>query len=240
MEKYFHVQFMAIGNNLARKAKNESKKIRTEGEQILKRLNSEFVRKVQKDLYGSTLKFLKNYEYRLNQQISDNINDLNQKILIRKNEMFQNFIQSLYTAISDKIEKNYSKYKEFIIESIIGQIKLFDSKVKILLINRDQGLFKEIIDRNSLKNLKISLGEELKDSIGGFILKSSEIIVDATLENQISKSKGIIKQYFTKLFPEYVDLRKSATELMRERNIKRLYDIPQELNDFIKENDVNI
>jgi len=48
-----------------------------------------------------------------------------------------------------------------------------------------------------------------------------------------------MKQYFSRLFPEYVDIRKSATELMRERDTKRLYDIPEVVRDFIKEHDVS-
>lgn len=241
MESNFHKQFMLIGNSMARKAKKESRQIQEDGNDFIDKLNIEFVKKIKRELFVSTSKFLKNYETSLNQQISDNIQDTNQKILDKKNELFENLKKLLMDIVKKKILENYGKYKEFLKDTLSKRVELFGTGTTIRLNKKDADLFNELASIFDKQGKKLILDNNYLEDFGGFILSSPDINVDESMENIVSKKERQIKQIFGKAFPKYIDVRKSATEMMQEKNINKvLFSIPEELNAFIEEKDVKV
>ena len=111
----------------------------------------------------------------------------------------------------------------------------------ISLNKKDAEIFNELAAIFDKQGKKLILDKKYLDGIGGFILSSQNINIDESMENIISKKERQIKQIFGKAFPKYVDVRKSATEMMQEKNINKvLFEIPQELNTFIEEKDVKV
>lgn len=240
MESFnFKNQFNSIGYSLAKKAKEEVKIIKKNSEAIVQKLNEDFVRDVKRELFDMTNNFLKEYEYRLNTQISNNIKDINQKLLEKKNKLFIDLKQSLFDTISQRIRNNPKKYELFLYRLLNKHINLFDTDIFIRLNEKDQKLFTKLV--YEVKNDKIlKLESEILDSVGGFILHNADnsILVDETIESSVEKRIVIIKMLYGQIFTDYIDKRKSATEIMREKNTNRFFEIPDELADFIKKEKV--
>ncbi|MHA1730071.1 MAG: hypothetical protein ACTSWY_15290 [Promethearchaeota archaeon] len=232
----FNRELKALEKSLAIKTKQKAKNIQKNGNLKIKELKEEFVKKIKNELLDSTKEFLKDDEYRLNQHISDNIKKLSKEILDIKNELYKDLKLTLLAIIQQKIRKNYKKYKDFIFESLRKRVGIYDSEILIKLNTNDQKIFNDII--SEFKGNKIILDKEILDNIGGYILESPTITIDDTIENLIRKKEVILKQSFSSIFPDYIDIRKSATELMKERNIKDLYFIPERLHHYIEENDI--
>ncbi|MBN2155423.1 MAG: V-type ATP synthase subunit E [Candidatus Lokiarchaeota archaeon] len=229
----FFKQFQAIGYNMARKAKSEVKEINNQKEKRIKEINSEFITNLTRDLREKTENFLRNYETQLNQQISENVKDLNLKILSKKNTMFEDYAQSLINQIQSHIEDNYDSYIKKMVKEIDDTSKIFKNTVYIQLNQRDKNQFPTI--QKEIGNKKLQLEPKILDCIGGFKIsnRGNTITVSNTIEDLIQARLKTLRMIFAKIFPEYSDRRKSATELMKERNITISSSLPKELEDYM-------
>ncbi|MCP4761679.1 MAG: hypothetical protein GY870_07845 [archaeon] len=236
----FKEQFKSIGLSLAKKAKKEVKDFRKKGNSFITDLNREFIEKVKQELFDSTAKFIKEYEYKLNRQISDNIKLLNDTMLQKKAELYNNFNEILIKTINEKIQSNYTEYKNFINKTLEKHIKMFNSEIHIQLNQNDQKIFNEI--SKGFKNKQFIQVKEPLNSIGGYIISNREnsLIIDETIENLLALKEDIINQKFGAIFPIYQDRRKSATDLMREQNISAILKTPEELDNFIEEHNIEM
>ena len=66
------------------------------------------------------------------------------------------------------------------------------------------------------------------------------MVVSDTIEDTIHKHLQSQRMKFSKIFPEYSDRRKSATELMKERNITITSSLPEELEAYMLEHDIEL
>ncbi|MBD3352128.1 MAG: hypothetical protein GF364_11630, partial [Candidatus Lokiarchaeota archaeon] len=88
-EANFKEQFKAIGYSLARKADKDVKNIEQNSKNLINKMNIQFVEEIKRELRQSTLEFVKDYEYNLNQQISENVSETSRMLLSKKNELYQ-------------------------------------------------------------------------------------------------------------------------------------------------------
>jgi len=236
----FFKQFQAIEYNIERKAKAEVQEINQQKMKKIKEINSEFIQNLIRDLREKTEIFLKNYENQLNQQISENIKDLNLKILKKKNEIFDDYKKSLIVEIQAYIANNYEAYFQNIIKKIKTSLKIFDNTVYIRLNDKDMESFKKL--QSEFENKKLFLDPKKLDCIGGYTLsnKASTITIMDTIEDSIETHLKILRMNFAKIFPEYRDRRKSATELMKERNISISASFPEELEEYMLKYDIEL
>lgn len=239
-EESFKKQFSAIGFNLARKTKKQVKSIQKNKKELIKKTNYEFAVGLIKEIKEMTNKSIREYEYELNQKISDNIKAASERVLHIKNQLLEDLFYSIKQSIKDKISSNRKGYLEFLVKNLEKYVDIFQESIVISLNLQDQELFNQIKERFPEKNF--ILNQEAIDSIGGFFLTDVEktIIIESTIDNYLQKNSNLIKQKFAKIFPEYIDIRKSATQLIRERNIEKLFELPKQLQDFIKNNNLEI
>jgi len=234
----FMEQFQAIGYSMAKKAKAEVQEINKIKQKKLNEVNIEFAQQLMYDLREKTEGFLRNYETQLNQQISDNVKDLNLKVLSKKNAMFEKYIQSLKEQIQNHISENYEAYVRKMIKDIKVNLKIFKSTAYIQLNTKDKDAFKKI--QTELGSKKILLEPKSLENIGGYRLtnRANTVVVSNTIEDTLQKQLKQQRMKFSKTFPEYSDRRKSATELMKERNITISSSLPEELEEYMLENDI--
>lgn len=233
-------QFQAIGYSMAKKAKAEVQDITQLKKKKINEINSTFVQTLMRDLKNKTEIFLRNYETQLNQQISENIKDLNLKMLTKKNELFDDYIKSLTQEIGLHIKNNYDSYIQNLLKKINEELKLFNSTVYIQLNTRDTKVFEKI--QTEIGSKKLLLDPKTLDCTGGYKLsnRARTVIVSDTIEDLIQKHIIQLRIIFSKNFPEYSDRRKSATELMKERNITTVSSIPEELEDYMIKYDIEL
>ncbi len=236
----FYNQFQAIGYSMAKKAKAEVQEINQVKLKKIKLINSEFTKNLMRDLRDKTESFLRNYETQLNQQISDNIKDLNLKILKKKNAMFDDYINSLIKRVETHIKENYDSYIQKMIKNIKETIKLFKNTAYIRLNTRDKDTFKKIL--TAIGSKKLLLEPKSLECIGGYKLsnRANTISVSDTIEDSIQTHTNKLRISFSKNFPEYSDRRKSATELMKERNITIVSSLPEELMDYMLKHNIEL
>jgi vacuolar-type H+-ATPase subunit E/Vma4 len=237
-KKEFMEQFQAIGFSMAKKAKSEVQEINKIKQKKINEINIEFARKLMRDLREKTEGFLRNYETQLNQQISENVKDLNLKVLSKKNEMFEDYIQSLKEQLQIYINENNESYIQNMIKNIKENLKIFKSTVYIQLNTKDKDLFKKIQTEIGSKN--ILLEPKSLECIGGYKLanRANTVVISDTIEDTIQKKLMHLRMKFSKTFPEYSDRRKSATELMKERNITITSSLPEELEVYMSKYDI--
>ena len=167
-KKEFMEQFQAIGFSMAKKAKTEVQEINKIKQKKIQEINIEFTQKLMRDLREKTESFLRNYETQLNQQISENVKDLNLKVLSKKNGMFEDYVQSLKKQIQTHIIENYDTYIQKMIKKIKENMKIFKSMVYIQLNTKDKDGFKKI--QTEIGNKKILLEPKSLECIGGYKL----------------------------------------------------------------------
>lgn len=230
----FKEQFKLMGLQLAKKAKSEVKQINSNKDEVIKNLNTEFVEETEERLQRITVDFLKEYETKLNEQISENYKQANMKIIQEKNKLFDELIEDFINSIRKRIEDNFDKYISWITKDLEEQSKIFDEKIIIQLNERDHKHFNQIISKIAL--LKCTLKDEPVKSLGGYVLSdlSNKIIINRTIEEIIAQKTQEFRKTFFKIFEKFVDKRKTATELMMEHDLREIFELPKEFNDFIK------
>ena len=140
----------------------------------------------------------------MNQSLSLTLLKGKEKFLNIKNKLIKELKRSLSELVEEKIEKNYSKYIEFLIKNIreikktidkLQDIELiFNSKdYNYLLKNYDkiQGLFKNPVEIN----------KDRIDFIGGFkiSLVGGTISYDYTIDNLINIKSSFIQMEISKI-----------------------------------------
>jgi len=236
----FMEQFQAIGYSMAKKAKEEVLEINKVKTKKIKEINSDFIKKLLRDTREKTENFVRNYETQLNQQISENIKDLNLKILTKKNDLFEDYKKSLLKRIQKHIKENYNSYLQNMISKIKEEIKIFKSVAYLSLNAEDKNEFKKI--QAEFDNKKITLEPNPLDSIGGYKLsdRSNTVQISNTIEDILDENMKNLRMGFSKIFPEYIDRRKSATQLMKERNITAISSIPEDIRLYMLKFDIEL
>ncbi len=236
----FMEQFQAIGYSMAKKAKEEVLEINKVKTKKIKEINLEFIKKLLRDTREKTENFVRNYETQLNQQISENIKDLNLKILKKKNELFEDYRKNLLERIQKRIKENYNSYLQNMISKIKEDLKIFKSVAYLSLNAEDKNEFNKI--KTEFENKKIILEPKTLECIGGYKLsdRTNTVQISNTLEDSLDENMKNLRMNFSKIFPEYIDRRKSATQLMKERNITVTSSIPEDIRLYMLKYDIEL
>jgi len=190
-----------------------------------------------------TNSYLFEYECILNNQISENILKLNNELIKLKNELYSELINSIIIEIKTRIEKNSKGYLNFLIKNLKEKSKILQNSDELFYIQlneRDFEYFPKLKKELNLNNLNLDNKPLLE--IGGFRLfnKQNTIFIDFTIEELIRVNNDLIKSLFSKIFPKYVGKIKSASELIKERELRKLLEIPIEIKEYIQNNNIKI
>lgn len=234
----FKEQFKAIGYSLARKAKVKVKRMRNQTDEQIDEINVDFVRALREELGVKINKFIHDYETSLNKQIAENVKDISKRILAVKKELFADLKNHVMDKIVEFKKSNPDKYARSIRNRLSEYIEYFNDEIILHLAEDDKGMFEKI--RENWPDKEIILADESLESIGGFIAsnKDSTVYINQTFEKIFEKKELGIKSIFSQVFPIYVDSRRSATELMKERNVYTLTDFPQKLKTFMEDHHI--
>ena len=151
--------------------------------------------------------FKENYDHFLNQSLSSTLLSGKGKISALKNQLVRELKRSLFELIEDKIEKNYSNYIEFLLETI-KEIKISIDKpqeIELIFSSRDYKYLMENYGKiqNLFKN-PVEINKDTDDFIGGFkiSLVGGIISYDYTIDNLINTKSSFIQMEISKLIDD--------------------------------------
>jgi len=214
-------QIDALKNTLAKKLYEEIFMIERIHDEKIKDVykNSKLQLAKMKNIYDC--EYAKGLEEKFNKLISQNIVEINKAILELKNELFNDFFESIQYAYSNIISERFEEYKKFIRSRIRIHLSKFDSDVLIYANMRDIDFIKEkipsIIERTGFKH-NIKVVDTPIDTVGGFIISDAEktFSIDWRFETIVRLYQDNIALLIEKAFPFYIDKRETALNLLEK------------------------
>ena len=149
-------------------------------------------------------RFAKNYSNYLNQSLSYTLLKGKETVLNLKNKLINELKTILNSLISEKINKHYANYINYLINSL-KSVKLSLKKhqeIELLLNSKDFDYFlKNYSKIENLFEVPVEIHEDKMDFIGGFkvILGGGLIYYDYTIENLINKNSVYIQMEISKI-----------------------------------------
>ncbi len=214
-------QLEKIKNVLAKKLYEETSMIERMNDEKIKELyeNSKLQLAKMKNKYEC--EYAKGLEENYNKMISQNVVEINKAMLELKNELFNDFFESIQYAYSNIISDRFEEYKKFIRSRIRIQLSKFDSNVLIYANMRDIDFIKEkipaIIERTGFRH-NITVVDMPIDTVGGFIISDEEktFSIDWRFETIVKLYRDNIALLIEKAFPFYIDKRETALNLLEK------------------------
>lgn len=214
-------QLDTLKNTLAKKLYEEISMIERMNEEKIQEVyeNSKLQLAKMKNKYDC--EYAKGLEEKFNKLISQNVIEINKAILELKNDLFNDFFESIQYAYSNIISDRFEEYKKFIRSRIRINLSKFDSNVLIYANMRDIDFIKEkipnIIERTGFKH-KITVVDMPIDTVGGFIISDEEktFSIDWRFETIIKLYRDNIALLIEKAFPFYIDKRETALNLLEK------------------------
>ncbi len=148
--------------------------------------------------------FIDNYDNFLNQMLSNTLLKGKEKFMALKNRLIKELKSSLAKLIKEKIEKNYPKYIEFLINNI-REIKNTINKpqeIELIFNSRDYNyLLKDYSKIQGLFKNPVEIDKDADDFIGGFkiSLVGGTISYDYTIDNLIDIKSSFIQMEISKI-----------------------------------------
>ncbi len=182
-------------------------------------------------------RFTESYINFLNDALSSNLLRAKQYSLDLKNRLLKEFRSDFFDNIKKSINKNYSNYINYLLESIKKNSTLItkQSDIVIILNFKDYDYFKQ--NANKIKNLlknEVVINKSKEDFIGGFkILQTNgNITFDYTINNLINKNSSLIQSEFLKVISdsEIKDIGRKFEEFIQKQKVS----IERELKDYDK------
>jgi vacuolar-type H+-ATPase subunit E/Vma4 len=170
-------------------------------------------------------RFAKNYTNYLNQSLSSTLLKGKETVLILKNKLINELKTKLNSLISDKINKHYANYINYLINSIKGikpNLKKHQ-EIELLLNSKDYDYFlKNYSKVENLFEAPVEIHEDQKDFIGGFkvILGGGLISYDYTIENLINKNSVYIQMEISKII-ENIEIKSIENKLDNSIQVKK-------------------
>jgi vacuolar-type H+-ATPase subunit E/Vma4 len=196
-------EFQELGYELARIIKNEIDLLRQRANSSIEFIEKETDKKIIRDLSGLERELILNAEFQLNKLESDKINEINKKILHKKTEYVEKFIQKMKIEVLNKISNDYDSYTKYLATSIENYSSLITSRVEIFFNSEDLPKLKAhpLIFPKLNDNIKIS--SIPIDIICGFKIKSLDktFVIDHSFNAILEKNKNDISMEFMEIFP---------------------------------------
>ncbi|MFX0035769.1 MAG: hypothetical protein ACFE9I_09030 [Candidatus Hermodarchaeota archaeon] len=179
---------------------------------------------------------IESYVQYLNQSLSSTLLKEKERFLKLKNNLIKELKTSIVNLIREKIEKNYSGYITFLLESIKKVKKDIDKPqgIELILNSKDYNYFIENFDQIAgiFKN-PVEINQTKSEFIGGFKISLVEGIIfyDYTIDNIINKKSSFIEMEISKIIndSEIKEIEKEFEKFIRNQKEKipeylRLYE----------------
>ena len=168
--------------------------------------------------------FNENYVQFLNQSLSTTLLKGKEKFLYSKNHLISTLKTTLINLIKIELDKNYSSYIEYLLNSITKIKKTIDKSqdIELILNHKDYNYFIKKFDKilDIFKN-PVEINEDRYDFIGGFkiSLVGGVISYDYTIDNLIDKNSSFIQMEIAKILndTEIKNIEKEYEEFIEEQ-----------------------
>jgi vacuolar-type H+-ATPase subunit E/Vma4 len=168
--------------------------------------------------------FNENYEQFLNQSLSTTLLKGKEKFLYLKNQLISTLKTTLINLIKTELDKKYSTYIEYLLNSITKIKKTIDKSqdIELILNHKDYNYFIKKFDKilDIFKN-PVEINEDRYDFIGGFkiSLVGGVISYDYTIDNLIDKNSSFIQMEIAKILndTEIKNIEKKYEEFIEEQ-----------------------
>ena len=168
--------------------------------------------------------FNENYEQFLNQSLSTTLLKGKEKFLYLKNQLISTLKTTLINLIKTELDKKYSTYIEYLLNSITKIKKTIDKSqdIELILNHKDYNYFIKNFDKilDIFKN-PVEINEDRYDFIGGFkiSLVGGAISYDYTIDNLIDKNSSFIQMEIAKILndTEIKNVEKEYEEFIEEQ-----------------------
>lgn len=168
--------------------------------------------------------FNENYEQFLNQSLSTTLLKGKEKFLYLKNQLISTLKTTLINLIKTELDKKYSTYIEYLLNSITKIKKTIDKSqdIELILNHKDYNYFIKKFDKilDIFKN-PVEINEDRYDFIGGFkiSLVGGAISYDYTIDNLIDKNSSFIQMEIAKILndTEIKNIEKEYEEFIEEQ-----------------------
>jgi len=226
-------RFGKLGLHLINKAENDIRKINQQTLFQIAEIKKKNRDRAEESLLKMKEHFNETFNRLLNNSLSSALIKIKEEILKSKNKLMAELIADLTNLIEKKINDNYSKYTEYLLNSLeyIKHIVDKPPEVIITLNSRDFNFFnsnKDKITKIFTNNLKLIKSD--KKFTGGFMVLAGNISYNGTIENQLKKNTSIIEIEFSKIFSE------SETDIKQVENIylKFIQNQRQAINEYLQ------
>lgn len=200
-------RFGKLGIYLIEKAQDNLKEINRQNlfqKAEIKKKNTERVNE-------NTLKYrnqlIESYNQILNNALSNILLELKEKILNLKNNLVNDLIASIISKIKEEINKNYSKYVDFLANQIKNNSQFAEKPSNVVLILNSRDYNRLVKKPNKIKkafNSDLEFKESEEDFIGGFktISVDGTILYDYSFDLLIEKKKDDIQKEFSTIISD--------------------------------------
>lgn len=217
-------RFSNLGLYLIDKAENEIKELNQKTLFQKAEIKKRFLERSNERSLRLRNHFNENYEQFLNQSLSTTLLKGKEKFLYLKNQLISTLKTTLINLIKTELDKKYSTYIEYLLNSITKIKKTIDKSqdIELILNHKDYNYFIKKFDKilDIFKN-PVEINEDRYDFIGGFkiSLVGGVISYDYTIDNLIDKNSSFIQMEIAKILndTEIKNIEKEYEEFIEEQ-----------------------
>lgn len=226
-------RFGKLGLHLINQAENDIKNLNQQTLFQIAEIKKKNRDRAEESLLKMKEHFNESFNRLLNNSLSSALIKIKEEILKSKNKLMSELISDLTNLIEKKINDNYSKYTEYLLNSLeyIKHIVDKPPEIIITLNSRDFNFFNSNKDKIAkIFNNNLKLNKSDKEFTGGFMVLAGNISYNGTIENQLKKNTSIIEIEFSKIFSE------SETDIKQLENIylKFIQNQRQLINEYLQ------
>src|SRR6056297_3358165 len=208
---------------LAEKIREKIQDMRKENRDTIQYILSQTDKKIERDREAVERNMIQEAEYRLNQQESKKIKEINSNIVKTKLAYVEKLIRDFKIKTEKRIENDMSSYFKFLKERFAEISSLFDEKVFIQFNQRDRDYLKENekLFPNNLGLFEIS--DDTIENIGGFFVKHNrgKFTIDFTFDSVIEDKRSLIYKKLMSVFPVFEVNIENAIEIYEKRHSEK-------------------
>ncbi len=203
-EKNLKESFGNLGLYLVEKAKNEIRELHQQTLFQKADIKKRFIDKKNESSLRTRNLFIESYNRMTNEFMSSTLLKGKETFLYFKHKLILDLKSSLQSLIKEKINKNYSKYKNFLIKNIQDIRNFVDKpqKIELLFNSKDYKYFnKNSEEMTKLFKNPIEIKKDQEEFIGGFIvlLGNGLISYDYRIGTLIDKISTNIQMEISKI-----------------------------------------
>ena len=179
-------------------------------------------KKIERDREDVKRNMIQRAEYRLNQQVSKRIKEINSNIVKTKLNYVEKLIGDFKQEIQRYIENNMHTYFEFLHKKFLEFSHLFEDKVFLVLNERDRKHLESNQEDFPVEEGVFDISNKTINTIGGFFVKQkeNEFTIDFTFETVIEDKRSLIYKKLMNIFPVFEVNTENAIEIYEKKHAK--------------------